>query len=185
MGIKKKSLLIIILSSLVISSVMALTLFGYYAHLEWKEKGARRNYRRAVYEMNAKLYGKNVSISLQAKIDRGDNFKDKPIVEGAIKNNTGKKISALKLKIAFYDNAQRVVYADSFYPVGSRFERIVELGDTTESFLEEGDSLSFTHLLRNCPPKVIAYLKSKLKFAKDTGPRPFKLKLDIEEMDIR
>lgn len=188
MRLKPRTLPTIILSSLIISSVLVLTIFGFYTYLEWKEKNIRRNYKLALYELNGQLFGKYIIINLQAKIAQEGIFKGEPIVLGTIKNTSNKKIYSLRLKIAFYAPDRQVVYVDRFYPIGLDFESLVNISDITKktkNFLLEGDSISFKHQLKNCPPKISNFLKSKLKFAKFEYAEPLELEYKIEGVDIR
>ena len=186
--IKNRTALVIAFSSLIISSVLALTIFGFYAYLEWKGKEIRRNYKITLYDLNAKAYKKHITVKLDAKIDTEGIFKGSPIVRGTIKNNSNKTIYSLRLKIAFYDPKDRTAYVDTFYPVGVALESLVNIVDitkTTKNFLLEGDSISFKHRLKNCPPKVLTFLKSKRKFAGLGVSEPLKLDYKIVGLDIR
>jgi len=170
MRIKTRTAPIIVLSSIILASVLTLTMFGFYAYLEWKKGNARDNYSRALYDLNRILFSKKVTIDLQAKLDEEGAFKGSPVVYGTIKNNSNKKIYSLKLKVVFYNPDQSPRYVDTFYPVGSELEGFASLSDlarNTENFLSEGDSISFTHQLKNSPPTLLKYFKSKLKFAKE------------------
>ncbi len=188
MRLKPRTIPVIALSSLIIASVLALTIFGFYAYLEWKEKNIRRNYKLLLYDLNGQLFDKYITVNLQAKIERDGIFKGKPVVWGAIENKSNKKIYSLKLKIAFSDRSKQVVYVDTFYPIGLELESLINIGDITKktkNFLSEGDSISFTHQLKNCPAEVLDYLKSKSKFAKITHAKPLELVYKIEGMDIK
>ncbi len=186
--IKNRTALVIAFSSVIISSVLALTIFGFYAYLGWKEKEIRRNYRIALYDLNAKTFEKYVIVKLDARFDDEGIFKGKPIVRVTIKNTSRKTIYSLRLKIAFYDKKHRTVYVDTFYPVGPELESLVNIADMTKmtkNFLLEGDSISFKHRLKACPPKVLEYLKSKRKFAGLGVSEPLKLEYKIVGLDIR
>jgi len=185
MRLKPRPTLVIMVSSVIIASVLALTTFGFYAYLEWKKKNIRENHRLALRDLNGRLYEKYIAINLSAEIAGRGKLKGKPIIRGSIKNNSNKTIYALKLKAAFYDPKNRVIYVDTFYPVGQEFEALIDIVDVTKNFLEKGDSVSFTHQLKNCPPEVTNHLKSKLKFAKFVYAEPLKLKYKIEELDLR
>lgn len=188
MVLKQKSLLIVIISSLVIASVLALTIFGFYAYLEGKEKKIKRNYRLAIYDVNAQLFEKYIAINLKATIDQEGISKNKPVIEGTIKNTSDKKIYSLKMKIAFCNPEGEVVYADTLYPVGSEFESPVNIGEIakkTKSFLLEGDSISFVYQLKNTPPEVRDYLKSCQKFVKAQDAGHLELVYKIEGLDIK
>lgn len=186
--IKNRTALVIAFSSVIISSVLALTIFGFYAYLGWKEKEIRKNYKVALYDLNAKTFEKYVIVKLDARFDTEGIFKGKPIVRGTIKNTSRKTIYSLRLKLAFYDKEHRTVYVDTFYPVGLELESLVNIADIrkmTKNFLLEGDSISFKHRLKNCPPKVLEYLKSKRKFAGLGVSEPLKLEYKIAGLDIR
>jgi hypothetical protein len=188
MLIKHRSSLVITISSVIIASVLALTVFGFYTYLEWKEKKSRRDYRLAIYEFDAELFDKYIAVYLVAKIGAEGVFKSRAVIEGTIKNASDKKIYSLKMKIAFCDPEERVVYVDTIYPVGTEFESLINIGDIakkTKSLLLAGDSVSFTYQLKNCPPKIRDYLKSKLRFAKSESNQPLELVYKIEGLDIR
>lgn len=188
MIIKHRSSLVITISSVIIASVLALTIFGFYAYLEWKEKKSNRNYRLAIYDFDAELFDKYVIVYLQARVERDGIFKGEPVIEGTIKNASNKKIYSLKMKIAFCDPEGRVLYVDTIYPVGMELEPLVNIGDIakkTKSFLLEGDSISFTYQLKSCPPRVRDYLNSKLKLVKVEDNEPLELVYKIEGLDIR
>jgi hypothetical protein len=188
MRMKPRTILVITFSSLIIAAVLSLTIFGFYAYLEWKEKDIRRNYRNALYEQNGQLFKKYIHVDVRARIDTDGIFKGRPIVEGTIKNKSDKRIYSLKLKIALHDAEKQVVYVDRFYPIGPDLESLVtiaELTTITKNFLLEGDSISFKHRLRNCPPSVIHFLQSKLDFAKAGSAQPLELSYKIEGVGLR
>ena len=133
MIIKQRGPLVITISSLVIASVLALTLFGFYAYLEWKQKNIEDSHRLAVYEFDARLFGKYIIVYLEAKTDAGGIFKGKPVVEGTIKNTSNKTIYSLKLKIALRDREDKVIYADTFYPVWAEPEFLINIASGTDT----------------------------------------------------
>ena len=185
MMLKPRTRLVITFSSLIIASVLALTIFGFSAYLKWKKTEMRRNYKLGLYDLNAQLFEKHINVKLEAKNAGAGIFREKPVIIGTIKNTSNKKIYSLKLKIFFYDSKERVIYVDSFYPVGLEFESLLKIGHATENFLREGDSLSFEHQLKNCPPRLLDYLESKLNFAKLAHVEPLELKYKLEGIDIR
>lgn len=188
MLIKNRSSLVITISSVIITLALALTIFGFYAYLEWKEKKLRRNYRLAVYDSDAELFEKYIMVYLRAKVEAGNAPGGQPLIEGTIKNTSNKKVYSIKMKIAFCDPEGRVVYVDTIYPIGLGFESFVNIGDITQktrSFIPEGGAMSFTYLLKNCPPEVREYLGSKLKFAKSEESRALELVHKIEGLNIR
>ena len=188
MHIRPRPTLVIALSSLIIAAVLALTVFGFYAYLGWKKKHMERVYRLALYGRNATLFDRYIKVNLTAQIEKSGAFRGGPVLSGTIKNLSNKKIYSLKLKVLFYDPDRRVVYHDTFYPIGLDFESLVNISDIakeTKNFLLEADSISFKHKLKNCPAEVMAYLGSKLKFAKAAPLRPLLVEYKIEGLDIR
>lgn len=169
MVIKRTSYLVITISSLVIASVLALTVFGFYAYLEWKEKRLNRNYALALYDLNAELFEKYIAIGLNAELGPQDVFKRGPAIEGSVRNLSDKKIYSLKMKIAFCDREGQVVYADTVYLAG----------------IEGGGSRSFARYYKNAPEKVRRYLMSRSKLAKNEGVEPLELVYTVEGLDIR
>ncbi|MFH1594155.1 MAG: hypothetical protein ABID09_05625 [Candidatus Omnitrophota bacterium] len=188
MRFKPRTILVVFISSLIISSVLAITMFSFYAYIEWKANNDRRNYRQSVLELNGELFGKYVIVNLRAQVDTDGAFRGKPIVVGTIRNNSDKTIYSLKLKISFAEADEHVVYVDTFYPIGPGTESLVnigEFGNTTRKFLLKGDSISFNHQLTNCPTEVFNYLISRLKLAKGANEMLLKLSYKTEALDIR
>jgi len=185
MRIKRTSALVIVVSSSVIVTVLALTLFGFYAYLEWKEADTAKNYRLGLYDLNARVFAKHILVNLQAKLGTEGASKGKPVIEGTVKNVSNKKIHSLKLRIAFYDPEQRVIYVDKFYPIGSDPESLVNISGFDENFLKEHDSISFKHPLKNYPQEIESYLGSRSKFAKLPGGETLSLVYKIEGLDIK
>jgi len=185
MRIKRTSALVIVISSSVIISVLILTILGFYAYLEWKEKTIRKNYQLALYDLNGRVFAEYITIDLFPAIEAEGPFKGKPVIEGTVRNTSNKSIYSLKLKIAFCDPERRVAYIDRFYPVGTALDSPAAAGDVTENFLRENDSISFKRQLINCPPEVVRYLKSKSNFARVDRAGPLRLEYKIEGLDIR
>ena len=169
MALKQRSALVIVISSAVIASVLALTIFGFYAYLRWKEKNMEKNYKLATYDLDAHLFEKYIVIDAKPKIAAKGTHKGKPVVEGTIKNTTEKRICSLKMKIAFCNREGEVVYVDRIYPVG----------------VGGRDSISFACQLKNCPPEVLGYLKSKSQFVKAGSYEPLEFIYKVEGLDIR
>jgi len=185
MRIKRTSALVIVVSSSVIVAVLALTIFGFYAYLEWKETAIAKNYRLNLYELNARVFGRHILINLQAKLGTEGALKGRPVVEGTVKNASNRKIYSLKLRIAFYDRQRQVIYVDKFYPIGAEPEPLVNISGFTENFLKDGDSISFKHPLKNCPQEIESYLIGKSKFAKLPDVEALSLVYKIEGLAIK
>jgi len=60
--IKLKSIIVIILSSIVISAVILLTIFGISLYTGWKENESARIHRERIFRLNAADYGRYVKI---------------------------------------------------------------------------------------------------------------------------
>ena len=185
MRIKRTSALVIVVSSSVIVMVLALTIFGFYAYLEWKETDITKNYQLGLYDLNARVFGGHILINLQAKLGAEGASRGRPVVEGTVKNTSNKKIYSLKLRIAFCDRQRQVIYVDKFYPIGAEPESLITISRFTENFLGEGDSISFEHPLKNCPQEIESYLRAKSKFAKLPDVEALSLVYKIEGLDIK
>jgi len=185
MRIKRTSALVIVVSSSVIVAVLALTIFGFYAYLEWKETDIVKGYRLALYDLNARVFDKHVLVDLQAKLGAESVSTGKPIVEGTVRNASNKKVYSLRLRIAFCDSQRQVIYVDKFYPIGTEPESLVSVGGITENFLKEHDSISFKHPLKNCPQEIENYLRTRSKFVKQPNVEALSLVYKIEGLDIK
>lgn len=188
MRIKPRTRPVIILSSLIIASVMILTMLGFYVYLQWKEKNLRNTYYEDLYELNAQIFKKNISVELKVKLETEGYFKGTPVIYGTITNHLGKKIYSLKMKVRLFDKEQKVLYVDTFFPIGYDIETFVDIRElvfNTENFLAEGDSISFNHQIRNCPPNVLDYFRAQLKFAKSESVKPLNLTYTIEGLEVR
>jgi len=184
MFIKKKSILVIILSTTLISLVFVITLFGFYLYLNWKAENNKLSYRTTLSELNARLYEKYVSVaSVLLKIDSEGIFKGNPVVEGHITNRSSKKITSLKLRVSILDNENRVLYRESFYPL-RREPYLSVISKGTGNYLAPDDSISFKHLLKNCPKDVLTYLKMKTRFAKEKKSQSLNLDYKLEELIV-
>lgn len=186
MLIKKKSIIVITLSSIIISLVLILTVIGFYLYLCLKERDASDQYLKSLSEINAKIYSKYIAVSpLVIKIDEEGIFEGEPIVEANINNQSEKKIKSFKLKLSIFDRDRKVLYLDTFYPIRPESYFGVVANDTG-NYLAPGDTLSFKHILKNCPKEIESYLKIKSRFAKkkDAGDLEIGYECKIEEVII-
>jgi len=185
MIIKKKSILVIILSSITVAIVLVATLFGFHFYLNWEEAKNRAEYNRSVYELNAKMFSKYITISslfLGASDD--DDHADKAVIEGHIKNNSDKKIISMKLRIAIVDKDNRVLYAESLYPLYQKGALVVS-GRESGQYLSPNDSISFKRALESCPKDIVTYLRMKMRFARDHEQRVLNLDYKIEGLILK
>ena len=103
MLLKKKSLIVTLVSVLVLSCVLVLTLIGYMAYVEIKNEESKISDRYSLGRLNAKIYGKYLEVSgLAAKTEDAGALKGKNIVCGTLKNHGDKDISELLIKIKFF-----------------------------------------------------------------------------------
>ena len=71
MLIKKKSLVVALISSLVICLVLVVNLIGYLIYLELKDKDLDKAYHVMLHRVNAKVYAKHIEIvKLSASFER-------------------------------------------------------------------------------------------------------------------
>jgi len=184
MIIKKKSILVIVVSSVLISLVLITTLIGFYLYLNWKADGNKSSYSNSLRQLNAELYGRHIEISsLRFKLDRDADPAAIPLIEGRISNKSNKKISYLKLKLSLSDKAGCVLYTDYFYPLTSR-TYFGAIPKQAASYLAPSDSISFKHTLRGCPEKILSYLKTKYEFVKSKDTDKIDMRYKIEEISI-
>jgi len=185
MIIKKKSILVIIISSALISVVFVMTLIGLFLYFDWMEQNERDQYLKTLYELNAGLFEKYLSFeSLIVKIGSSGYFEGKPVVEGTIQNRSNKKILSIKVKLSLVNQDKKVIYVESFYPLWSK-TYVPLLSKKTGTYLSPSDSISFKHILGNCPRNVVSYLKEKNLFAKSKGKEDLQLRYRMEEVMIQ
>lgn len=187
-ALKRKSTLVVWVSSLIIGTVLTLTVFGFYVYLGWRGNNSERLYKLALYDLHGILFAKYIVVGLQSKIDTDGIFEGSPMVSGTIKNISNKKIYSMKLKIVFSDTEGRAVYVDTFYPIGLEFEHLTNIqgiAKKTKSFLLENDSISFKRRLKNLPKAVYDFLRAKQKFARSQESAKLKLTYKIEGVGIQ
>jgi len=161
MILKKKSILVILLSCIIISLVLVATLIGSYIYLNWEGDTRFERYTTDLNRANADLYAKDNPVSkLHVKIGDRGYFVGKPIVEGCITNGTKKKILFLKIKISIIDKDNKVLYMENLYPLQA-YSYLSPLSQETDNYLAPKDSISFKHILKHCPRHVIKYLSDK------------------------
>ncbi len=99
MIVKRKSLIVGLVSSVVIALVLIMTLVGYFIYLEFKGREFDRVYRELLEKTKAKVYSRHLDIfGLDARIENTGALKGKPIIEGAITNKGSREIINLVIK---------------------------------------------------------------------------------------
>ncbi|MFH1847483.1 MAG: hypothetical protein ABH869_08040 [Candidatus Omnitrophota bacterium] len=192
MFIKKKNLVVIIFSSAVIAVVFLSTLIGYSLYLQWKKDAFALNYRNSIYRLTAELFRNNVNLS-NINVDLRDNglFSAMPILEGNIKNDTGKIITSILLEISFSEQDGSIIYRDWVYPMGGEHAEkywaetpLFSARKQARTVLSPGEGITVRHLLRKCPPEVVALLSAKTNFAKSGTSHKIKFNYTIEGLSV-
>lgn len=190
MIIKKKSLVVALVSSFVISLVLVLTLVGYAFYFELKDEELKNTYQGLLQKVNAKFYARHLEISaLNAKVEEAGPLKGKPLVQGAVKNKGTRTITDLLLRVKFLDRSGAIIYEVMFHPqepsLGSSIltqVTIPYLSNTSKAVIKPGEIFTFKKILTNCPIEVIAELRKDGGFAK--GLNRWSGKFDFEVLSV-
>lgn len=181
MLVKRKSLIVGLISSFVIALVLVLTLVGYYLFLEIKADEFRRYYQVLLANAKAKVYSENITISkLDARIENDGPLKGKPVIEGSVSNKGTKNISGLVIKINFLDKENAAIYdllirpqEPSLGPSSLPQISIPYLYTSPRSVIKPGETLYFKNIIPNCPTEIFVELregdKPKKAFGKWSG----------------
>lgn len=189
--IKLKSIIVIILSSILISSAILLTIFGLSLYLGWKETESCRLHRNRLALLNAKLYSQFVDIrDLQAKYEKDGIYKGRCLIEGTIRNNGYRTISSVKLNVEFLNASGNAIHNENFLPLKSsvlpRTTTIAALSLFTsgkELPLFPGESIRFKHVLSEQKDKdIVSPIKHK-KYA--TNPDEWSGKFNYKIASVK
>ena len=168
MIIKKKSLIVAVVSSFIICCVLVLTLLGYLVYLELKDKELRTTYEQLLKKVNAKFYSRHIEISgLTAAVEPSDSLKDKPIIKGILKNKGYRDVSDIIILVRFLDKDGAVIYEVVFHPqepsLGASNLAYVALPYIAhpKTSIKPGDSFPFKKILTNCPKEIVSELSGK------------------------
>lgn len=169
MLLKKKSLVVATISSIVISLVLVLTLIGYLMYIELKGEEYKRSYQEILKKVNARLYSKYMDVSkLTAGIEQSGALKGKSILEGIIKNKGERNISDLIMRVRFLDKDGAIIYEVIFRPneppLGvSSLTRITipYLYAPPKLIIKPRGSLPFKQILTNCPDEIVMALRER------------------------
>jgi hypothetical protein len=129
----------------------------------WKERKAAADYENSIYSTTALLFKKDIIVSdillIRAKEGQAGG---RPLIEGKIRNNSGKIVSSVLMEISFITDDGVVVYKQRFHPCGtgpgnkdfgSPF--LYPLMSPADNMLLPGGSISFRHILSNCDNDLI------------------------------
>ena len=192
MLLKKKSLMVTLVSGFVLSSVLILTLVGYMAYIELKNEESKISYRNMLGRLDAKAYEKYVEISgLSAKTEDTGALKGKNIVYGVLKNRGNKDISGLLIKINFFDRDGAVMYETIFDPreppLGSSpipEVKIPYIYTPARIITKRGDLVPFKKILDNCPAEIVSSINNASGFLKDRGKWSGKLGYKLISIEL-
>jgi hypothetical protein len=179
--IKRKSLIVAFVSSVVIALVLILTLVGYYIYLEFKAEEFRRHYQDLLNKAKAKVYSKYIEIKkIDARIENTGALKGKPIIEGIVTNKGTKDILNLAIRVSFLDKDGAVIYETELRPQEPALENtalphinIPYLYNSPKTVLRPNESFVFKKIIPSCPTEIFLELregdKPKKKFGKWSG----------------
>jgi len=194
MMIKRKSLIVGLVSSIVIALVLIMTLIGYFIYLEFKSREFGRIYQELLEKTKAKVYSKHLDIfGLDARIENTGALKGKPIIEGAITNKGSKEVVNLVLKLSFLDRDSASIYEVAAHPQepalgGDTFTRIpiprlYSYARPIDS-LKPGQTLKFKKIITDCPTEIFVELREGEKPTKSFGRWSGRLTSEVISLDL-
>lgn len=191
MLIKKKSLVVALVSSLVICLVMVVNLIGYLIHLELKDKDLDSAYHAILRKVNAKVYSKHIEIArLSAGFERTGPLSGNAVLEGIVRNDGYKDISDLLIKVKFLDNDGAVLYATVFHPLDpslaspSLSVASIPYLAPSRSTIKPESSILFKKVLTDCPKEIVTELKKNSGASQGKGKWAGKLDYEILSTDF-
>ena len=192
MLIKKKSLIVALVSSLVLALVLVLTLVGYFIYLEFKADEFRRRYQDLLGKAKAKVYSKYIAIEkLDARIENTGTLKGKPIIEGVVTNKGTRDVLNLSIKVRFMDKDNAVIYETELRPqepsLGTQplsHVNIPYIISSPITVLRSNESFPFKKIISNCPTEIFLELREGEKPKKIFGKWSGKLTADAESLDF-
>lgn len=191
MLIKRKSLIVGLVSSIVIALVLIMTLIGYFIYLELKSGEFDRVYQELLEKAKARVYSKHLDIfALDARIENTGALKGKPIIEGAITNSGSREVVNLVLKIKFMDRDSASIYELIAHPqeptLGSNTFTISHLYGYTHPIdaLKPGQTLKFKKVITSCPTEIFVELREGEKPKKSFGRWSGKLTSEVVSLDL-
>jgi hypothetical protein len=189
MIIKKKSLIVALVSSWVICGSLVLTLVGYVAYLEWKDSELRGSYEAMLQKINARIYSRYVEISdLSAAIESSGPLAGKAVLEGKLKNVGYREVDDLLLRVKFLDADGAMLYEVVFHPqepsLGSSGLTQVALPYITpapKTSIKRDSSVPFKKILSNCPKEIF----SELRHSSGRAPGGWPGRLETEILSLK
>jgi hypothetical protein len=181
--------LVITVSSLIIGIVLASTVIGYSLYVEWKNNSFALRYKKSISKLTAEMLRKDIGISnVKVIIGKDKLFFGLPFMEGSLKNNTQKSVASIQMEVSFTKPNGSVIYKNLFHPIGEeRFSGFTALTgvEHTRNILLPGESLSFRHLMRKCPPEVVSQFSSESDFARSDPGKKITINYSIIGMTVQ
>ena len=194
MIIKKKSLIVGLVSSVVIALVLIMTLVGYFIYLEFKSREFGRVYQELLGKAKAKVYSRHLDMfGLDARIENTGVLKGKPIIEGAITNKGPREIVNLIIKLSFLDRDSASIYELTAHPqepaLGSAVFTHVSMPHLYSyahpiDALKPGQTLKFKKIITGCPTEIFVELREGEKPTKSFGRWSGKLTSEVISLDL-
>jgi len=191
MLIKKKSLLVIVVSSGVISLVLISALIGFLIHAEIRERRSHDEYKKILGRLQARLYADSVQIGdLSLRIATSGALTEKPIIEGTVRNNGQESISHIIVKVHLKDENGADIYEilfnalePSLGTVDLARAAVAYFQDMHHSRLAKYSSKSFKHVLVDCPHEIYKVLRQRA-LRKDTPQWPGRITSEIVSIEF-
>lgn len=192
MILKRKSLVVAFVSSLVIALVLIMTLVGCFIYFEFKGEEFKRYYQELLGKAKAKVYSKYIEISgLDAMIENSGALKGRPVIEGKIINKGAKNITNLIIKVNFLDRDSAVLYELDIHPqepsLGSPIIThiaIPYLYTPQKAAIKPNEEFVFKKIMTNCPTEIFVELREGEKPKKSFGKWFGKLTAQIVSLDF-
>jgi len=190
--IKKKSLVVGLISSFVIALVLVLTLVGYFIYLEFKAEKFKLYYEELLGRTKAKVYSKYINIEkLDARIENTGVLKGRPIIEGVVTNKGAKDVLNLVINVSFLDKDNAMIYETEFHPQEPALGNTVfshvnipYISSPTKITLKPSEPAVFKKIISNCPTEIFLELREGDKPKKTFGRWSGKLTAQTVSLDF-
>jgi hypothetical protein len=166
--IKRKSLIVALVSSWIICGSLVLTLIGYAAYLEWKDSDLKSAYGVLLEKINARIYSRHIAVSgLAAAIAPSGPLKGKAVLEGRLANTGYREVDDLLLRVKFLDKDGAMIYEVVFHPQepslgypGLSQVPLPYIYSPPKTSIKRGSTMPFKKILYNCPKEIFSGIGS-------------------------
>ncbi|MBU1084429.1 MAG: hypothetical protein ABIG55_06945 [Candidatus Omnitrophota bacterium] len=183
MFLKKKHISVIAFSSSIIVLVLVATLAGYHLYIQWKQDTLALRYRNSISELTAKIFRNDIVLSnMEIKIEKQKGEPSVPLLQGNIKNNSGRKIGSVSIEITLENPDGTVAYKEWVDPLGDDIPGVYMsplVRVNPKEALMPGEDISFRYFMKNCPHEVKEKMLAKSAFAKEGTKGSLKMKFFI------